>query len=68
MQPKGCKVAQPVTEFAYRLWIPCGDLPPEGEKQRTIAPHYSLPMGARLLLCSTLAPVVQISGVVGCCP
>eukprot|EP00971_Amphidinium_carterae_P092909 1839573-Amphidinium_carterae.1 len=46
MQPRGCKVAQLVTEFAYRVWISCGDLPPVDEKRRAIAPHTSIPMGA----------------------
>eukprot|EP00971_Amphidinium_carterae_P253574 5034445-Amphidinium_carterae.1 len=48
MQPRGCKMAQLVTEFAYKLWILCGALPLVGEKRRTIAPHASLPMGAWL--------------------
>eukprot|EP00971_Amphidinium_carterae_P017698 348726-Amphidinium_carterae.1 len=46
LQPRGCKVAQLISEYAFRLWVSCGDLPHLGEKKRTIAPHTDLPMGA----------------------
>eukprot|EP00971_Amphidinium_carterae_P170242 3372929-Amphidinium_carterae.1 len=67
-QPRGCKVAQIVTEYAYRVWIPCGQVPQLSQKRRSTSVHPALPLGSRLISCSTLGSSDLPCGVDSCCP
>eukprot|EP00971_Amphidinium_carterae_P294466 5846678-Amphidinium_carterae.1 len=67
-QPRDCKVAQVITEYALKMRIPCGELPVLNEKRRTTTAHPTLPSGSHLLSCSTEGLANEQTESDACCP